>query len=269
MADIYFEKAKGYKIADDKVVKVTRFDNGDIKVKGSKNTQSNLSNYRKLNKDEYMDKTTGEIKQYKKTKYRTASSMKSSMKRLTDIFKNNFTGGKNEAYITLTCEELIEDYDTVHETAEDLFDNLQARYKGLEYVYVMEQQERESWHVHAWVKDTQHKSLFIDNEEIAQLWELGNAYTERVNETDKDINILTNYLSKMETKEKTPAGKKAYYKSRGIKIPKTDKTEYGNLKNTLNDKRLQYDIALHIKSKKTGRIIATHFEQDWKEGDTK
>lgn len=269
MADIYFEKAKGYKIADDKVVKVTRFDNGDIKVKGSKNTQSNLSDYRKLNKDEYMDKKTGEIKKYKKTKDRKAS-IKNSMKNLKDIIRNNFTGGTNELFITLTCEELINDYNIVCELARKLFTKLKKIYKGLEYVFVMEQQARESWHVHAWVKDTQHKKLFIDNEEIAQLWGKGNTKTKRVNKTDKDVNNINNYMTKTKGKEKIPAGKQAYGKSRGIKVPETNKTTYGKYKSTLKeDTTLQNDIALHIKSKKTGKIIATHFEQDWKEGETK
>lgn len=264
MSGIFFEKAKNYEINGDKIVKVIAYNNGEIEVKGTKNKQNNLENYKKISKTEYVILLTGEIKQYKKETYKKAENIKRAMKELKGILKNNFKGGDNEIFLTLTCEDNITDYDYVHKKAEEFMRILRQLHKGLEYVMIMEQQERGSWHIHALIKDTLNKKLYINNEEICAIWRIGITKTERVKETNF-IKVIE-YMTKTKTKEKLPAEKKAYYKSRGIKKATTQEMQYKNFCNTKgkNAKRIN-GIAVHIKSIKNDKIINTHFKEIWKE----
>lgn len=266
MKKITFERTKNYKIKGNITVKVTSYNNGEIEVKGSKCKQNNLTNYKKISKTEYVNTKTGEIKQYKNTEYKRIENVKRAMKNLNDILKNNFTGGTNEIFLTLTCEENITDYDYVREKAEGFIKKLRQTYKGLEYVFVMEQQERGSWHIHIWIKDTLHKKLYIDNEEVYTIWKLGYTKTERVEATAVDVEKTIGYMKKTRGKEKLPADKKAYYKSRGIKKAKTEEMQYERFYNEMGKSAVYVSgITLHVKSAKTGKIINTHFKETWKE----
>ena len=81
MKQIHFVKMEKYKKDDKREVKVTKYNNGDIVVKGTYIKNTNLQRYKRLNKEEYMDVATGEIKKYK-TKNRT---LVRAMKRLKEL----------------------------------------------------------------------------------------------------------------------------------------------------------------------------------------
>lgn len=265
MSDIFFERSKNYEIKDNKEVKVTKYKNGEIEVIGAKVKNNNLQTYKKINKDEYVNTITGEIKQYNTSEYKTKESIKRAMNKLRKILKNNFFGEKNELYITLTCEENITNYDIVHKKAESIFNTIKKEY-GVEYVYVMEQQERECWHIHAMIKGTENKTLYINNEDICKMWELGYTKTERI-KTEQDCENIIEYITKTEEqKGKVPSGKKAYYKSRGIKKAKTEIMEYKEFKEEIGETATKESTtALHIRSTHTGNIVNTHIKETWRE----
>lgn len=265
MSDIFFERSKNYEIKDNKDVKVTKYKNGEIEVTGAKVKNNNLQTYKKINKDEYVNIITGEIKKYNTSEYKTKESIKRAMNKLRKILKNNFFGEKNELYITLTCEENITNYDIVHKKAESIFNTIKKEY-GVEYVYVMEQQERESWHIHALIKGTENKTLYINNEDICKMWELGYTKTERI-KTEQDCENIIEYITKIgKQKSKIERSKKAYYKSRGIKKAKTEIMEYKEFKEEIGETATKESTtALHIRSTHTGNIVNTHIKETWRE----
>ena len=133
-------------------------------------------------------------------------------------------------------------------------------------MFVMEQQERGSWHIHMWIKDTLHKILYIYNGDIWGMWEIGFTKTERVYKTEEEVERLIWYMTKIEGKEGLPANKKAYYKSRGIKKAKSETMQYESFYNGMGKDAVYVSgITLHLKSVKTGKIINTHFKEIWKE----
>ena len=279
MKGIYFEKGQNFHIKNDDEVSVTYYESSNkIKVKNCSKKNDNLSRYKKRNANEYLDTETGEIMEYNKHEYKTKNSISRSMNNLREIMPNNFNGGKNELFITLTYEYRQADFDKAVSDLKDFWKNLKKEFQDLEFIAVIEnQEERDSWHIHMWVKDTVHRKLYIPKDEIERIWNNGFVDVARI--TDKGIkdiiggykfqkdgngelkkdtmDKLVEYMCKPESKEQIPANKKTYYKSRGIKFPKVDKMKYSKAQKVLdkNNCYLVVEKTLLIRSTNTDSIL--------------
>lgn len=260
--DVYFISGQNYNIEDSKEVKVIRFEgNNSYMVKDTKNKQNGLNKYKKLNKNECVDTLTGEIIKYKEKEERDKSNMARSLTNLKYTIRNNFVGNSNELFITLTTEYAIQDYDIVKNKAEKFIKELRQIYKGLEYIYVLElQEDRNSWHIHILLKDTIHKTLYINYDEVDKLWGSNGTNIEHIYE----IEGLANYFSKAETKTKIPRNKKMYYKSRGIKKAEIKKKIYKEFKEEVQGEySLTNEYTLNIKNAQNDYTINRVKTETW------
>lgn len=286
MNGIYFESGENYNINKDKTVKVTKYINGTVEIADTKVYRNNLKRYKKLSKNEYVDTVTGEIKEYEKNEFKSIDGLKRGLRKLKQILRNNFFGNKNELFLTLTTDEVVTDYDTIIHYFNLFWDKLKRRYKNLEYIYVVElQEDRNSWHIHCMIKDTKNKNLYIENDEIVKLWGQCNTKTNRITkrnikkiineeesiaknckEEEFGIERLINYVAKVRTKEKTPASKKVYYKSRGIKLAETEKMIYGEIIEKIGtDYDLEYENTVLVRSIVTDKIMNKTKKEYWKD----
>ena len=229
MSDIYFRSGENYHIKNDDEVKVIEYENeGKIKIKNcSSRTKKNyLEDFKKINGEEYMDKNTGEVFQYKKSLKRGKSSLSRSMKKLDGLLSNNFNGGKNEIFVTLTYSKREENFEKAVNDLSYFWKKLKKEFQDLQFIAVIENQKiRTSWHIHMLIKDTKHDNLYIPQEEIERLWNKGNVSISRItnrnineilsgidiNEEDKkEDNAITkviNYMCKTQSKEDVPVEK--------------------------------------------------------------
>ncbi len=123
MVGVNIVKGKNYKINDNAMVKVVRYNgNKRIEIQTTNKRLNNLKNcVKKINKEEYVDMRTGEIKKYKLNGKKNNKGVKRSMKRFNKLLKNNFFGGQNELFITLTCEKKVQDIDKINSYFDDFF----------------------------------------------------------------------------------------------------------------------------------------------------
>ena len=157
------------------------------------------------------------------------------MKKVSDYIRNNFNGGKNEIFVTLTYSDLMSDMEQQKKDYDYFWKQLTKQMPDLEYIYVVEmQEERNSLHIHALIKDTIHSELYIPIEELNRLWNKGYVWVTRINMRDtrrfvidesKDertaIGRVRKYTTKIKTKENVPRDKNIYSKSKGIIAPDT------------------------------------------------
>ena len=277
MSRVYFKNGKNYHIKNNDYVKVLEYSNKkELKIKNSSNHNNHLKNFVKLSKEEYLNKETGEILKYTLNVKRSKRGIKNSMKKLNELLKNNFNGDKNEAFLTLTYEEAESDFDNAVEDMEEFWKKLKNEFEDLEFIAVIEEQKRKSWHIHMLLKNIGHKSIFIPEEEIKRLWNKGNIsiskiskrgikkafYEEEMTEdaddeddTEEPIERVIGYMCKLESKENTPKGKKMYYKSRGIKFPKESKMKYEEALKLIDKWYLYYEKTVLVVSIKTDNIV--------------
>lgn len=283
MKGIYFEDGENYHIKNQDIVKLIRYNDGSkIKVKNSLKHKNILENYQKLNADEYVHKPTGEIFKYKKGKFKSKNSINRSMNNLKELLTNNFDGGNNESFITLTYEQREENFENAVSDLKKFWVDLKKEYQDLEYVGVIENQQlRCSWHIHMLIKDIKHKELYIPSEEIERIWNKGNVDIARI--TNKDIKHMVNdstmkdnehnainkvikYMCKTRSKEEIPRNKQSYHNSKGIKFPAVEDRPYSEVQDVINNYNycLVWENTLLIKSASNDKILNKVKEEVYK-----
>ena len=200
-----FEHAEVKEIKNFEDVKVKRMNN-IIEVVHLKNyTLGGLDNVVRLNKNEYMLRDTGEIKEYKKSENRgqNIASLKKTFKKIRDLINNNFVGAPNELHVVLTYAENMQNPKRLYEDFKNFIKRFKYRYKhDIDYISVVEPQGRGAWHVHLLLRFNGLDRIYIPNEEIADIWGHGFTHTDSLEGIDNIGAYLSAYLGDIEiTKE--------------------------------------------------------------------
>lgn len=269
---IIFKLGGDYEIDEDEIIKLTAYD-GKAKIVHTADTVNNLKAFQKLNSKEYYDKIEEKVKRYKVRNYRTGSGIRKSMNKVNDYILNNFSGGSNELFLTLTYKEQMYDMDQLKKDYDYFWKRLKRKYQSLEYLYVVEMQEdRNSLHLHVLLKDTKHKKLYIPYEDLTRLWNKGHIWVSKINlkETSGLINAINKkektaigrvrkYMTKVQTKFKVPKNKNIYSKSKGIVAPTIIKMTYKEAEKFVNSNKYKfcYGYAGELMTVKYGFIVGT------------
>lgn len=234
----------------------------------------------KLNRSEYLVKSTGEIKQYKQQHINDCKSrgnLKRTFNELKYLIRTNFTeNSQNQLFVTLTYADNMQDSKRLYGDFKNFIKRLKYKYPihKFEYIVVAEPQERGAWHMHVMLKSNQ-PVLYIDNKDMVILWGHGYTDTERLKSDDvgnyyvayftdllDDGNIDNNASkSKMRKKgerlELYPKGFKFYRCSRGIERPSVINCKYGDIVTKYGQPKYTnaYEIELVTEDVTTGDIV--------------
>jgi len=249
-----------------------------VQRKNSKQTIQKLDSHR------YMVLSTGEVKEFHNSTDRSqlANSFKKSMKRLRYLINNNFSGAANELFTTLTYAENMTDRERLYKDVDKFLKRLRYKYRGvstIDYINVVEPQARGAWHCHILLRFNDVSTIYIPNEEYAELWGHGFVNVRRLENVDNIGAYLSAYLSDIpiddigqdevlkifeigETmpvktvKEKRyikggrlymyPTGTNLYRASRGIRKPDRQEMSYLQAKERLGDATKVYDSGYHL-----------------------
>ena len=212
----------------------------------------------KLDKDYYVDKRTGEIKEFQHNESRISdkASVAQSLARLRDLINCNLTNPNNALWITLTYAENMTDTVRLYEDYRRFWQRfcyfLKKRgYPKAECIIAAEPQARGAWHLHCLFCFPK-KSPFIANDDIARIWRNGFTKTRRLTGIDNIGLYLTCYLGDMELTESLKAG---ITKGRNIReVEITDETGKKERKAIIKGARLAMYPA-NFKMYRTSRKI--------------
>lgn|SRR5574337_68457 len=200
---------QGYCIQPNDIVTVTKMNHlTEIQYMEKMNRTASI---RKLNKDEYVLLETGEIKQFEHTENRSESynSLRQTFKKIRYLINNNFVGGSNELFVTLTYPGAnMNDPKKLYKDLDKFIKKLKYRYKSettIDYLHVVEPHERGGFHVHSLLRFNELKSIFIPNAELADIWGHGFVTIERIGDVDNIGAYLSAYLADVELNEETVA----------------------------------------------------------------
>lgn len=257
--------------------------------------QNQQQTIRKLNKDEYVVLETGEIKEFNHIENRSQSmnSLRQTFKKLRYLINNNFVGAKNELHMTLTYAENMTDTERLYADFKRFMMRLKRKYKGqsIDYLNVIEPQERGAWHCHLLIRFNDVGSIFIENKKIAEMWQQGFVTIRSLAEVDNIGAYLSAYLSDIELTDETeslayadgteivektvegqkkkfikggrlhmyPPNMKLYRKSRGIVPPTRKRMTYEDAKKAVGSAEPHYSKTYDILT--DGFKNTIHFEQ--------
>lgn len=257
--------------------------------------QNQQQTIRKISKDEYIVLETGEIKEFNHIENRSQSmnSLRQTFKKLRYLINNNFVGAKNELHMTLTYAENMTDTERLYADFKRFMMRLKRKYKGqsIDYLNVIEPQERGAWHCHLLIRFNDVRSIFLENKKIAEMWEQGFVTIRSLAEVDNIGAYLSAYLSDIELTDETetlaytdgteivektvegqkkkfikggrlhmyPPSMKLYRKSRGIVPPTRKRMTYENAKKAVGSAQPHYSKTYDILTDDFKNTI--HFEQ--------
>lgn len=226
----------------------------------------------------YVDLKTGEIHKMNtsnETRFDNLKTVKQTMKKLRRLVANNFTGGKNQLWITLTYREHVTRPNVVYKDFKAFMRRVRESQGHVEYIAVIEPQESGRWHLHVLMKNE--TKLMIPNADLEKLWKKGFTKTKRLRKADKIGNYLIAYLSNLKIETGTgkkaivkgmrlnlyPKGLRIYRASRGIKRPIEITTEKHMIVNSYNISRsADYTRVTNHKTKegKTVKYITEFYD---------
>lgn len=161
---------------------------------------------RKIDSDHYVDLETGELLEFNKSENRgdNDNSLRQTFKKMRYLINNNFKGNPNELHITLTYAENMTDTERLYADFKRFMMRLRRRYKEVstvDYMNVVEPQQRGAWHVHMLIRFNELDSVFIPNKELAEMWGQGFLTIKSLKDVDNIGAYLSAYLSDIEVPE--------------------------------------------------------------------
>lgn len=266
-------------------VKVTEMGN-IIEIQAIEN-RNHRSVIQRLDRDTYLDKRTGEVKEVSHitSRVQDTKSLSCSMKKLRSIINTNITDTSHVRWVTLTYAENMTDTKRLYDDFRKFNQRFQYYltkhgYDKARYICSIEPQGRGAWHAHClyiWQK----KAPFIPNSELERIWGHGftkitaldnvdnvglylTAYLTDVSldeAVETDIPVRDNAKSKIKNGKKYikgarlslyPANCRLYRTSRGIKKPECEWIPPDKAFEKVRHGKLTYEKNVHITDTATG-----------------
>lgn len=172
-----------------------------------RNTQAPIQ---KLDADHFVVLATGEIKEFSheaKSRIDNIRNLKKSFNELRYRVHANFSGARNELWITLTYKENMRDEKRLSDDFRMFIKRLNRfmfgrnAKMGLDYIMVPEPQGRGAWHAHILMKRKDGQNFFIENGDLAKIWGHGFVTVRRISESTNVANYLVSYLGDLPLNE--------------------------------------------------------------------
>lgn len=255
-----------FKPADDALTHVCISGNV-IELRVMERSYSNLQHIHRINRNEYVDTRTGEVKQYQ---YRHGENnrirnMNRSFEKLRQLINTNFIGAINERHIVLTYAEKMTDFDKASKDFKRFWEKLHYHYIDLEFIRIIEPQRTGSWHIHVLLKSKKYGNLSIPHEQIEDIWghgfvrktttigcdNVGAYFTALLRNLDvfEDNSVESTdmkFILKNARLQFYPPNKRFYGYSKGIVQPTRFKTTYKDALQFVDEKNLTYACATEI-----------------------
>lgn len=161
----------------------------------------------KVSAELYVDKRTGEVKEFRHSENRAESkaSVAQSLCKLRDLINTNLTEPEKALWVTLTYAENMRNAKQLYEDFRRFWQRFlyfldKHEYPAAEYITAAEPQARGAWHLHCLLLFPE-KAPFIPNAAVAHIWGHGFTKTKNLQGIDNPGLYLTAYLGDMELSE--------------------------------------------------------------------
>lgn len=251
----------------------------------------NFTNHiKKLDKDRYMVIDTGEVKEFEHIENRQGSlnSLRQTFKKIRYLINNNFEGKGNELHVTLTYAENMTDTERLYKDFKRFMTRLKRFYKEkttIDYISVVEPQERGAWHCHVLMRFNCLDKVFIEHHKLEEMWGQGFVKIKSLKDVDNIGAYLSAYLSDIELNEENwkqalnkeikevdgkkyikggrlhmyPPGMNLYRKSKGIKFPERSRMRFEEAKKIVGSAQPHYSKVYQIDTEEFQNTI--YYEQ--------
>lgn len=279
-------------IGDKDIVTVTKMNHiTEIQYMQRRNTRQSIQ---KLSSEEYVVLDTGEVKLFEKAENRSEGkiSLYKTFKKLRYLINNNFTGSKNELFVTLTFapndlgwRPTVGDTDYLAKAFKVYLQRLKRCYGSVDFIRVLEPHEDGHAHYHVLLKFIDKDSVFIKNSDMAKLWSKGFVKIHSLKDVDNIGAYVSAYLTDVEFNEQAvlksmlagenveviekdgkkyikggrvkyyPTGKQIYNKSKGILEPERTTMYYSKAKKIVGSAKPTFEKNIVIETNDFSNVL--------------
>lgn len=156
---------------------------------------------KRIDKETYLDPTTNEVKTYTRNTERTQneSTFYRAKRELNLLILNNFSGGKNELFLTLTYNVRFPNPSGLSADFRNYMKRVNNHFKGqysFDYIVVREPHLSGSWHMHVLLQCDGEITSEIKNI-LTDKWRKGTAHIQAINQVNKLAAYLTSHLTNL------------------------------------------------------------------------
>lgn len=253
------------------------------------------NNIRKLDKDTYLNISTGEVLEFKQSEVRSESfnSLRQTFKKMRYLINANFLGEGNELHITLTYHKNMTDRKVLYTDFDKFMKKFRYKYGkeygSIDYMTIVEPQERGAWHHHLLIRfnDCVGQSIYVPPNAVAEMWGHGFIKIKSLRGVDNIGAYLSAYLADVELKEDTdiqkldgglevktvevdgqkkkfikggrlhyyPSGMNLYRKSKGIVMPERKDMVYSDIKKVVGSAKPHYTKTIVVEQDDFKNVI--------------
>lgn len=156
----------------------------------------------KLDKDNYVDNRTGEVKEccHSDNRAEGVENVEKSLSKLRDVINTNVVDTTRCRWLTLTYAENIQDETKLRYDFGHFNTRCRAKFGRYEYIAVAEPQGRGAWHLHI-ILIFPCRAPYMENALVRKLWGHGFVSVRKLDDVDNVGAYLTAYLGDMEVGE--------------------------------------------------------------------
>lgn len=159
----------------------------------------------KLDSDRYVDKRTGEIKEFERSENRSQNmnSLRQTFKKMRYLINNNFFGARNELFLTLTYKGELQtrDHLKVGKDYDNFLKRLKRKYGSVDAIRILEPHESGCWHMHVLMRFNDVDAIYIPNETLREIWGNGWVTVQGLNNVDNIGAYVSAYVTDIEVPE--------------------------------------------------------------------
>jgi hypothetical protein len=240
----------------------------------------------RVDKDHYKRIGSDEIYEFQHIENRgeDKKSLKVTFHKIRLLINNNFKGLSNELHITLTYAENMKDTEKLYKDIVLFIKKLKYKYGKLEYLIIIEPQERGAFHAHVLIKFTEKDKIYIPSNELAKIWGHGFIKIKSIKGVDNIGVYLSAYLTDVVLEDDTinknekvkfatidgktkriikgarvrlyPPGINIYRHSKGIVFPEQTEMKYSEFKRIVGNLTPDYSKTVYIQND-DGKTVQT------------
>jgi hypothetical protein len=207
---VKIDKNVDVSILNDEIVTLTKCNHiAEIQYLSKNNKNATI---KKLNKFEYVELATGEIKKFaiSETRADNVNSLKQTFKKLRYLINNNFVGALNEFFVTLTFapdssgwRPSVSDTEYLSKVSKAFLRRLKLKYGRLEFVRVLEPHADGHAHFHMLLRFDDFDKIYIANKELNELWGHGFVKINSLKDVDNIGAYVSAYFTDIELDDKS------------------------------------------------------------------
>lgn len=154
---------------------------------------------KRIDKETYLDPNTNEVKEYNRNTERTQneSTFYRTRRELNWLILNNFSGGNQELFLTLTYNEPVQNPFELATDFRNYMKRINSYFKAqysFDYVVIREPHMSGSWHMHVMLRCDDEITPEI-KAILTERWDNGTAHTQSIVQVNKLAAYLTSHLT--------------------------------------------------------------------------